>query len=101
MVKIDGKAFGQGAIRECFRMQEVNLETRMVSGGSGSPHSWGSGYPKASSPVHSPQHSPVVGFGAVARSLIEMRHKERRTLWVAKRSMKGYTDHEEHHRDCE
>ncbi|CAE7625107.1 Eukaryotic elongation factor 2 kinase [Symbiodinium microadriaticum] len=101
LVEIDAKSFGQGAIRECFRMKEVNMQERSVPP-SPNPDpevvSFGDISPSARS-VGSDEGSES-GFFLVANSLLEMRHSERRRLYVAKRSMQDFADLEQHRHDC-
>eukprot|EP00928_Gymnodinium_smaydae_P036184 TRINITY_DN25324_c0_g2_i1.p1 TRINITY_DN25324_c0_g2~~TRINITY_DN25324_c0_g2_i1.p1 ORF type:complete len:793 (-),score=115.36 TRINITY_DN25324_c0_g2_i1:184-2562(-) len=96
MVEIDQKPFGKGAIRECFRMKEVNLEQRLA--GESTPHERAPETPQGSTHGGSSPAGPT--FASIANGLVEMRHSERRRMWVAKRSMKGYADLEEHRHEC-
>ncbi|CAJ1402410.1 unnamed protein product [Effrenium voratum] len=84
MIQLDSKAFGKGAVRECFRMKEVRLDTRLFSGEGGSPH------PRAR-----------LSFAAVAAGLMELPRSSRRTLWVAKRSIEDHHRKIMHRRECE
>lgn len=104
MVQIDKKPFGKGALRECFRMKEVRVETREIAGddaSSGAPSrqtSYNDPVECDSSPmVSSPTH---INFGTVVKGLMEMRHEERRMVWVAKRSIADHSDLEAHRNAC-
>lgn len=106
MVQIDKTPFGRGALRECFRMKEVRVETREIAGEdvpAESPVRHDSAEAAVSgeeSPRdHSPR-SPRVGLATVAKGLIEMRHDERRMIWVAKRSIADHGDLEAHRHSC-
>mmetsp|Transcript_57851 Transcript_57851/g.102782 ORF Transcript_57851/g.102782 Transcript_57851/m.102782 type:complete len:758 (-) Transcript_57851:116-2389(-) len=92
LVQIDQKAFGNGAIRECFRMREVNLEEHS--------HLEENSVDASPSAQSLPSESSNPGFLELVDGLLEMKHSERRSLWVAKRAMKGHEDLESHRRDC-
>eukprot|EP00931_Biecheleriopsis_adriatica_P120519 TRINITY_DN95648_c0_g1_i1.p1 TRINITY_DN95648_c0_g1~~TRINITY_DN95648_c0_g1_i1.p1 ORF type:complete len:770 (-),score=194.21 TRINITY_DN95648_c0_g1_i1:101-2410(-) len=98
LVQIDRKPFGKGAIRECFRMREVNLQEKQVAG---SPTPGSQLSPKEfPADTLTPQASPANNFSAIASGMMELMHSERRRLWVAKRSMTEHADLEAHRRDC-
>eukprot|EP00933_Yihiella_yeosuensis_P029471 TRINITY_DN23116_c0_g3_i1.p1 TRINITY_DN23116_c0_g3~~TRINITY_DN23116_c0_g3_i1.p1 ORF type:complete len:763 (+),score=159.00 TRINITY_DN23116_c0_g3_i1:129-2417(+) len=111
MVQLDTNPFGHGAIRECFRMKEVRIETRPIShsGQDSSPSAASPSAASASGASPSGSGSPTSPGGSRRRStfvglinsVVELKHTERRSIWVAKRSMEGYGDIEGHKRDCE
>eukprot|EP00927_Polykrikos_kofoidii_P013206 TRINITY_DN15735_c0_g2_i1.p1 TRINITY_DN15735_c0_g2~~TRINITY_DN15735_c0_g2_i1.p1 ORF type:complete len:741 (+),score=163.74 TRINITY_DN15735_c0_g2_i1:76-2298(+) len=83
MIQINKTPFGHGAIRECFLMKEVSVSETLVS--------------KQDSGT-SPKKR--VSLTQIASGLDELRHTERRSVWVAKRAIEGYSD-ECHRHDCE
>lgn len=123
MIQLENDPFGHGAIRQCFRMKEVRLETKENAGyGENTPMSrksngattkseassdcaadnfGGSETQGSESAVsHSEEHK-MPGFVALASGLIGLKHNERRVLWVAKRAIEGHKDIEAHRKDCE
>eukprot|EP00930_Biecheleria_cincta_P096674 TRINITY_DN88495_c0_g1_i1.p1 TRINITY_DN88495_c0_g1~~TRINITY_DN88495_c0_g1_i1.p1 ORF type:complete len:776 (-),score=138.87 TRINITY_DN88495_c0_g1_i1:765-3092(-) len=120
MIQLESEPFGHGAIRQCFRMKEVRLETRENCGNTESRNGHGA-TPKSeassacttdacggcetqggegeATPQSETHRMP--GLVALASGLIGLKHDERRVLWVAKRAIEGHKDLEAHRRDCE
>eukprot|EP00429_Kryptoperidinium_foliaceum_P017406 CAMPEP_0176035066 /NCGR_PEP_ID=MMETSP0120_2-20121206/17339_1 /TAXON_ID=160619 /ORGANISM="Kryptoperidinium foliaceum, Strain CCMP 1326" /LENGTH=675 /DNA_ID=CAMNT_0017368411 /DNA_START=42 /DNA_END=2066 /DNA_ORIENTATION=- len=95
MIQLDERPFGCGAMRECFRMKEVKMEDDSQE----EAHPIGAGK-FGQGGVDGGGKAPL-SFFALARGLMELQHHERRTIWVAKRSMSDFKRKILHRRACE
>eukprot|EP00928_Gymnodinium_smaydae_P027385 TRINITY_DN21198_c0_g1_i1.p1 TRINITY_DN21198_c0_g1~~TRINITY_DN21198_c0_g1_i1.p1 ORF type:complete len:624 (+),score=115.05 TRINITY_DN21198_c0_g1_i1:83-1954(+) len=91
MVQIGLEPFGEGAFRECFRMKEVRVETSHDRRDGGA----------EKSPIVDRDGKSRFKFEEVARCLMELPRSDRRSMWVAKRSISSFEDLETHKRACE
>ncbi|CAE6966054.1 Eef2k [Symbiodinium sp. CCMP2592] len=94
LIQLDTAAFGKGAVRECFRMKEVRLDTRLLTG---SPQRSKKGEDGNTSSTQERRLS----FEVLARGLMELPRSGHRTLWVAKRSIADHQRKIMHRRECE
>ncbi|CAJ1335870.1 unnamed protein product [Effrenium voratum] len=113
MIQLDSKAFGKGAVRECFRMKEVRLDTRLFSGEGRvsefrrlSFAAVAAGLmelPRASTGASCPQSFPCPLNQHFVKRLDfnTVKGSSRRTLWVAKRSIEDHHRKIMHRRECE
>lgn len=100
IVRIDQKPFGQGALRECFRMKEVNLETREILGDGAEGREEEDGMQTLAS-LHQESPKPKkVDMGMVIGGLQEMSNMTHGRLWVAKRALDGFANQHEHRHEC-
>lgn len=100
MVQIEEQPFGRGAVRECFRMKEVRMETRVASDSESTtrPHGAHLSSPMAHASSASGSH---LSFQAVVGGLTELFHNERMTMWVAKRSTMDHKRKIMHRKACQ
>lgn len=104
MVQISEQPFGRGAIRECFLMKEVRTEARDRAGSEGRDRSGSDldAHPahRKSADLENQPKRKTISLTALASSIVAMK-KTSRTVWVAKRAIKGYDNIAAHRQECE